>query len=282
MACRRALPRRSEALAAGAAAHRLTLMGELDGHVALVTGAARGIGAAIAQRLAAGGAKVCVADVDDPGEVADGLCDAGHAALAARLDVADPASCDAAAKLAADELGPPTILVNNAGVMASAFVHKMADRQWDAVHDVCLRGTFNGVRAVAPWFRDRDGGPDGGRRIVNITSIAGIYGGTAGSNYISAKAGVIGMTKAMAAEWAPFGVTVNAVAPGLIATRMGDQDLPADLREGFVRRIPLGRVGTPEDIAAAVGFLCSPEASYVTSQVLEVAGGLTDLSPPTT
>lgn len=225
------------------------------------------------------GSRVCVADVDEAGatSLAQTLREAGHTAMSTQLDVADPDSCVAAFERVVEQLGAPTILVNNAGVMDSAYIHKMSDKQWSRVHDVVLRGTFNCTRAVAPWFRAADGRQ---RRIVNITSLAGIVGGVAGINYISAKAGVIGMTKAVSAEWAAYGVTVNAVAPGLVTSRMSEDNLPAELRAAMTRRIPLGRIGTPEDIAGAVAFLCSDTASYITGQVLEVSGGLVDLSPP--
>jgi 3-oxoacyl-[acyl-carrier protein] reductase len=247
--------------------------------VALITGAARGIGAAVAARLARDGAAVLVADLDgeQAGATAEAICAAGHAALATALDVADPESCGAAARLAAEELGAPTILVNNAGTTRGAFIHKMSDADWDLVNDVVLRGTFNATRALAPWFRDRE---RRARRIVNIASIVGVHGAVAGVNYVAAKAGVIGLTKAMAAEWAPFNVTVNAIAPGMIETRMLGEHVPDAMREAVAKRIPLGRIGRPEDIAAAVGFLCSADAGYVTGQIIEVHGGLCELTPP--
>ncbi|HEX4107603.1 MAG TPA: SDR family oxidoreductase [Solirubrobacteraceae bacterium] len=241
--------------------------------VALITGAARGIGAASARALARDGVRVCVADVD---EVQAAETAAALGGLAVAMDVADAASCAAAAEHAARELGPLTMLINNAGLTRSGFIHKMSDGDWDLVHDVILRGTFNAMRAVAPWFRDRE---RRARRIVNISSIAGIHGGAAGANYVAAKAGVIGLTKAMAAEWAPFNVTVNAIAPGMIETRLLDSSLPDGMRAAVARRIPLGRLGTPQDVAAAVRFLCSSGAGYITGQVLEVHGGLTELTP---
>lgn len=249
--------------------------------VAIVTGGARGIGGASARALAEAGVRVCVADLDAEaaGATADALVDAGHVALAATLDVTDPESCAAAVRLAADELGPPTMLVNNAGATRSGFLHKMSDADWDLVNDVVLRGPFNATRAVAPWFRDGEPSP-AGRRVVNIASIAAVYGATAGANYCAAKAGVIGLTKAMAAEWAPYRVTVNAVAPGLIDTRMLGESIPERMHAAMARRIPLGRLGAPDDVAGAVGYLCSPGAAYVTGQVIEVGGGFTDLTPP--
>lgn len=244
-----------------------------------MTGAARGIGAAIAWRLAREGARICVSDIDgdEADRTVEALVGSGHAAIAATLDVTDAVACAATIELTAQELGELTILVNNAGLTRSGFVHKMTDEQWDVTNDVMLRGPFNMIRASAPWLRRRDGV---GRRIVNISSIAGVYGQSAGANYAAAKAGVIGLTKAMSAEWAAYGVTVNAVAPGLIDTPLMNASLPASMREAIVARVPLGRLGRPEDIAEAVGFLCSPDAGYVTGQVIEVHGGLTDLTPP--
>lgn len=246
--------------------------------VAIVTGAGRGIGAAIAHRLAGAGVRVCVTDVDR--DVADATADSieasGGAALAATLDVREPDSCSAAFELAAEELGTPTILVNNAGITRSAYVHRMTDDEWHLVNDIVVRGTFNMIRASSPWFRDRARAE---RRIVNIASIAGVHGSPAAANYVAAKAGVIGLTKALAIEWAAHNVTVNAVAPGLTDTRMLGEAMPDDMRAALAERIPLGRLGQPEDIAAAVGFLCSPDAGYVTGQVVEVHGGFTNVTP---
>jgi 3-oxoacyl-[acyl-carrier protein] reductase len=163
------------------------------------------------------------------------------------------------------------------------MVHRMTDKQWDVVQDVVLKGSFNMIRAVAPWFRDRE--RTAPRRIVNITSVSGIYGSPANANYSSAKAGLIGLTRSIAVEWARFGVTVNAVAPGFIVTRLtaaretrGQFGIPPEVRDAIVARIPIGRPGDPDDIAAAVSFFCSPEAGFVTGQVLEVHGGLPDIN----
>src|SRR3954470_8066316 len=232
--------------------------------VALVTGAARGIGEATARRLAAMGAKVCVADLDGAEAVASEI-----GGLAAEVDVRRLDSLEEAAQATAERFGPLTILVNNAGITRPGMLHRMSEEDWDLVQDVVLRGTFNGLRAVAPWFRDGHR-PD--RRVVNISSIAGTHGSIGSANYSAAKAGVVGLTKAMAQEWARFGVTVNAIAPGYIETR-----LSAGL--DVVDRIPLGRAGLPEDVAEAVAYFCSPGAGYVTGQVLEVTGGLTEMTP---
>lgn len=250
--------------------------------VALVTGAGRGIGAAIARALAADGTRVAVADLDlaPAEEVAAEL-----GGLAVAVDVTDPGSFAAAATRTAEELGEPTILVNNAGTIKPGMLHRMSEEDWNLVHDVGPRGAFNGFRAVAPWFRRRDGGE---RRVVNLASISGVSGNAGGANYAAAKAGVIGLTRSMAIEWAPFGVTVNAVAPGVIETRLSapiedgaepEVGVPAAALEEVVSRIPLGRIGTPDDVAGAVAYLASPAAAYVTGQVLEVHGGLSIMLP---
>ncbi len=258
----------------------------LAGRVAVVTGAGRGIGRAIAQRLARDGADVCITDVDaGPAlETVATLEQLGARAIAVTGSVADFAHCQSAARQAADTLGGLHILINNAGLTRDAMVHTMSDEQWDAVNDVVLRGTFNCIRAVAPWFRDRDHSVP--RRVVNIASVTGLHGSVGNANYAAAKAGVISLTRTVAREWARFGVTVNAVAPGYIETRLTavreDPDapfgIPAEVRDALLGRIPVGRGGTPHDVAHAVAFFCSPDSDYVTGQVLEIDGGLPDIT----
>jgi 3-oxoacyl-[acyl-carrier protein] reductase len=244
---------------------------DLSGEVAIVTGAARGLGRAIAQTLAAAGAQVACADLSEEmlSDTVDAIRAAGGSAEAMACDVTDAARVGELVAEVTGNWGGPHILVNNAGVTRDGLLMRMGDDQWDTVISVNLRGTFLLSRAVTrPMMKARRG------RIVNIASVAGLMGNPGQANYAASKAGVIGLTRTLARELAPRGITVNAVAPGFIATEM-----TAALGQEALRRIeqqvPLGRLGRPQEVADAVLFLASRAAAYVTGHVLTVDGGLT-------
>jgi 3-oxoacyl-[acyl-carrier protein] reductase len=246
----------------------------LTDRVALVTGAGNGIGRGIALRLAADGAAVCVNDMDAEaaGAVAAEIVVAGGRAVAAPGSVAEPVQTDAMIDEVENAFGTLDILVNNAGLTRDAVIHRMTDEQWDLVQDVVLKGVFNTCRSAARLLRVKDAPHH--RKVVNLASIAGIYGAAGLANYSAAKGGVIGLTKSLAREWAPLRVNVNAVAPGLITqTRLADA-MPDGLLEKMIALTPIGRGGTPADVAAAVSFLASADADYMTGQVIELHGGL--------
>ncbi|KRA23358.1 3-oxoacyl-ACP reductase [Microbacterium sp. Root61] len=245
---------------------------------AIVTGAARGIGAAIATRLAADGRQVAVLDLD-PDALAgtvEEITRLGGRALGVAADVSDAASVAAAVARVGAELGPPTILVNNAGILRDNLLFKMQDADWDAVINVHLRGAFLMARAVQTHQVEARWG-----RIVNMSSTSAL-GNRGQANYAAAKAGLQGFTKTLAIELGPFGVTANAIAPGFIATDMLRETAARmgvtydELRESAAAEIPVRRTGTPADIASATSYFTSDEASFVSGQVLYVAGGPQD------
>jgi 3-oxoacyl-[acyl-carrier protein] reductase len=249
-------------------------MVDLGGRVAIVTGGGSGIGRAIALELGARGAAVVVNDLDEGSaeRAAAGIREAtGAAAVAAVGSVTSSEATDRVVAAAEAAFGRLDILVNNAGLTRDAWLHRMTDEQWDSVLDVVLRGSFLMCRSAARLLRPA---ADHHRKVVNIASIAGVYGAAGTTNYSSAKAGLIGLTKALAREWAPARVNVNAVAPGLVTnTRLADA-MPDGLLERMVALTPIGRGGLPEDVAAAVAFLASSDADFVTGQVIELHGGL--------
>jgi len=248
-------------------------MGSLDGKVAVVTGASRGIGRAIAVALARRGAKVAVCDVvlGDAAEETVRLCrEAGGGASTWQLDVAKPADVTAAFQKIAEAEGHVDILVNNAGIAIDGLLLRAKDEDWTRTLDVNLSGVFYCCRAAARYLlKCKEGG-----RIVNVTSVVGEQGNPGQVSYSASKAGLIGLTKTLARELAGRNLLVNAVSPGFIDTTMTQQHVQGKAREELLARIPLGRIGSAEDIAEAVAFLCSPEASYITGQVIRVNGGL--------
>ncbi|GGQ15407.1 3-oxoacyl-[acyl-carrier protein] reductase [Actinomadura coerulea] len=246
-----------------------------DTRVAIVTGAARGIGAATAVRLAREGFAVAVCDLDEAacaGTVGT-IADEGGTALAVGVDVADTARANAAVARVAAELGPPVVLVNNAGITRDNLLFKMSDDDWDSVMSVHLRGSFVMTRAAQEHMTKAGWG-----RIVNLSSVSAL-GNRGQANYSAAKAGLQGFTKTLAIELGRFGVTANAIAPGFIATEMTAATAARvgvdfeDFKAAAAKEIPVRRVGVPEDIAGTVAFLVSDDASFVSGQVIYVAGG---------
>jgi 3-oxoacyl-[acyl-carrier protein] reductase len=248
-------------------------MRDLEQRIALVTGASRGIGRAIAVALGRAGAKVVVnyqGNEAAANETAAAVAAAGGAAVTKRFDVADAAAVDAAFKEIVAAEGGLHILVNNAGIAVNGLLLGMKDADWKRALDVNLSGTFHCCRAaIRSLMKAKETG-----RIINLTSITGEVGSAGQAPYVAAKAGVIGLTKTLAREYASRGVTVNAVSPGYIDTDMTASELPEARRDELLKTIPLARVGKPEDVAAAVSYLAGPGAAYVTGQVLRVNGGL--------
>jgi 3-oxoacyl-[acyl-carrier protein] reductase len=244
---------------------------DLSGKSAVVTGGSRGIGRAIALRLAKQGADMAFsyrgneAAANETRAAIEGL---GRKALAVQGDVSDPAAAEVVIKAALDAFGKVDILVNNAGITRDDLIMRMSLEDWRSVLETNLFGAFYCIKAVARPMLKAKGG-----RIINITSVSGQAGQMGQANYSSAKAGLIGLTKATARELASRGITCNAVAPGFVLTEL-TKDLAQDLQDRITEQTPLGRFGTPEEIANAVAFLASDEAAYITGQILGVDGGL--------
>ena len=272
-------------------------MKSLEGKVALVTGAGRGIGEAIALKLAGEGAKIVVNDLDvEPAEAtAKMINDAGGEAMACAGDVVKPDLCEKLVATAVDGFGGLDIIVNNAGYTWDNVIQKMSDEQWRAILDVHLTAPFQILRAAAGFIRsaarqEKEEGREVFRKVVNISSISGLYGNAGQANYSSAKAGIVGMTRAMSKEWGRYKVNVNCVAFGMIDTRLTEATeekktvmvegkevsvgIPPKVKAGFAKMVPMGRAGSDEEAAGAVYLMCCPESNYVSGQTLICGGGL--------
>jgi 3-oxoacyl-[acyl-carrier protein] reductase len=252
----------------------LQIQGEIildwNNQVAVITGAAQGIGKAIALELASVGVTVIIADIAEPRilETVNEFITCGYKAVPARLDVSDPAAVETVFKKIIDEQGRLDILVNNAGITRDGLLMRMKDEDWKKVIDINLTGTFYCCREAVPaMIRSRYG------RIINVASVVGQMGNAGQANYVASKSGLIGLTKSMAREFAGRQVTVNAVAPGFIDTEM-TRILPDSAREKLLSVVPLGRPGYDKDVAYTVKFLASPQAGYITGQVIGVNGGM--------
>ena len=242
----------------------------LNGQVALVTGAGRGIGRAIALALAKNGADIVISDimkesVDEAVKEVEAL---GRKALGILGDVSKFADCEAMVNAGKDAFGKIDILVNNAGITRDNLIMRMSEEDWDAVIAVNRKSVFNCCKAVCRLMMKQKGG-----RIINISSVVGLMGNAGQANYSASKAGIIGLTKTLAKEFASRGILVNAIAPGFIRTKMTDF-LNDEQRAALMKLIPLEKMGEPEDVANAVLFLASPLSSYITGQVIPVDGGM--------
>ncbi len=242
----------------------------LSGKTALVTGAAQGIGRDIALALATDGADVAICDVnlEAAQKTAADIEAKGKKSLALKANVAASGDVTAMVDLVAEKFGRIDILVNNAGITRDGLILRMKDEDWDLVLSINLKGAFLCTKAALKYMTKQRGGT-----IINIASIVGAMGNAGQANYVASKAGLIGLTKTIAREYANRGITANAVAPGFIDTAM-TKALSDTVRQELAKQIPMGKLGTPEDVANAVRFLASPWASYITGQVIHVNGGM--------
>jgi len=241
---------------------------EVSSRVAIVTGGGRGIGQAIALKLAEAGATVVVSDIAEPEAVAEEIRSMGRQALAVSTDVSLPADVEKLAETTMSTYGRIDILVNNAGITRDHLLMRLSEEDWDSVLTVNLKSVYLCTRAVLRHMVKQRWG-----RIISMASIVGVVGNAGQANYASAKAGIIGFTRSVAKEVASRGITANAIAPGFIDTSM-TQQLAESQRQEMAKHIPVGYIGTPRDVAEAVAFLASEEARYITGQVLNVDGGM--------
>ena len=244
-------------------------MFNLKNKIAIITGASRGIGKIIAELFAKSGAHVvCVARSEKAIEtLSESINNSGGSASFLACDISDEKSFNSLISHTVQGYEKLDILINNAGITKDSLIMRMNSKDWDKVLDINLKGTFHGIKsAIRPMMKNKFG------RIINITSIVGLTGNAGQANYAASKAGVIGLTKSVAKEIASRGITVNCIAPGWIKTDMTDE-LNQNIKEEFLNRIPMNRIGTPEDIAYTALFLASDEASYITGQTITVDGG---------
>lgn len=244
---------------------------DLKNKVAIITGSGRGIGKEIAKRLAEFGANIVINDIEastDADVSAKEINDAGGCAIVVKGDVRNPDDVEKIVKEALDKFGKIDILVNNAGITRDNLIMRMDIKDWESVLDINLKGAFNCIKAVCrPMMKQRSGS------IINISSVVGVMGNAGQANYSASKAGLIGLTKSVAREFASRNITCNAIAPGFIQSDMTDK-LPDNIKEEYLKAIPLSRLGEPSDIANAIVFLVSDLAKYITGQVIHIDGGL--------
>jgi len=244
---------------------------QLNGKTAIITGAGRGIGKAIALKLAQCGANIVINDIPtstDADKTAEEIISSGGRAIVCKGDVRNADDVENVVKEAVNQFGTVDILVNNAGITRDNLIMRMSEKDWDDVLDINLKGAFNCIKAVTRiMLKQRSG------KIVNIASVVGVMGNVGQANYSASKAGLIGLTKSVAREFASRGINCNAVAPGFIQSEMTER-LPESVKEEYLKNIPLKRFGTVNDVANVVAFLVSDDAKYITGQVLHIDGGL--------